>query len=587
MWTSLQELFGKATEKQLVFFWLVFCFMALTYELGGVPPYHSDENYYVESTRNMVESGDYLTPIHHDEKRFAKPILYYWLISVSYKIFGVNLVAARLTSAIFGSLTIGLLYLVSSRLFEGRTAFYSVLILPATFLYFQISRWATTDIAMSFFVLLAVYFFVRLYQNDFLGKKDACLFYLAMALGFMTKGPPAVIIPSMVVLIFLIATGRKHALPHMRIGMGLIILSVVIFPWFLMMFLLHGDEFTNHLIGAEIANRLVHDTPFSFYYFGVLFRYHLPWVFFLIVAFLHQFGFCDHSFSLVSGISEYSRQVFGDVKSRFRLLFVRENEPVLFCYIWILVCLILFTLVRTEHSRYMLPASSAVAILVAKFFTVMENSEVDWAGYKLSANLTGVIFVVAGIFLVGVFSIFCLIESVPKHFFVLPIVFLVTGFSIFKFKIKRQFGRQVFAVSFSLIIAFSILSGEVLPHLSRYPMRLFSEKILDDKFSGPTAVYRLGNQRAKLGVLTGNKVFGFYHPSQIKEFVATDDQVLVVMREKDFKESFSDAPLKIVAEDMAWLKGRIDWEDLVDLFSQARTLGASGLTEKTYLLSNK
>ncbi|MBT5376182.1 MAG: phospholipid carrier-dependent glycosyltransferase, partial [Nitrospinaceae bacterium] len=103
------DYFSKLTEKQLVLLWLLFCFIALTYKLGGVPPYHSDENFYVESSRNMVETGDYLTPVFNDKKRFAKPILYYWLVSASYKIFGVNLSSARLTSALFGSLTIGLL----------------------------------------------------------------------------------------------------------------------------------------------------------------------------------------------------------------------------------------------------------------------------------------------------------------------------------------------------------------------------------------------------------------------------------------------------------------------------------------------
>ncbi|MZH03368.1 MAG: glycosyltransferase family 39 protein [Nitrospinae bacterium] len=587
MWTFVQELFNKATEKQLVFFWLFFCFMALTYELGGVPPYHSDENYYVESTRNMVESGDYLTPIHHDEKRFAKPILYYWLMSTSYKILGVSLVSARLTSAIFGGLAIGLLYLVSSRLFDSRTALYSVLILPATFLYFQISRWATTDIVMNFFVLLAIYFFVCLYQNNFDGKKDACLFYLAMALGFMTKGPPAVIIPGMIAVIFLLTTRRQSSWSHMRIGMGLVILSLVILPWFLTMFLLHGDEFKNHIIGAEISNRLVHDTPFSFYYFGVLFRYHLPWVLFFIVSFLHQFGFCGHSFSPLSGVSEYFRQALSKLKTRVRLLFARENESVLLCYIWILVCLVLFTLVRTEHSRYMLPASSAVAILVARLFVDMENSDEDWTGYKLSAKLTGLILLVAGVSLVGVLSVFSLIDSVPIHFFTLPVVFLVAGVSVFRFVNARQYGKQVFIISFSLIFAFSFLSGEILPHLSRYPMKLFSEKILTDKFSVATGVYRLGNQRAKLGVLTGKKVLGFYHPGQIQQFADTDDKVLVVMREKDYRESFSNVPLKIVAEDMAWLKGRVDWERLIDLFGKAESVGVSSLTEKIYLLSNK
>jgi 4-amino-4-deoxy-L-arabinose transferase-like glycosyltransferase len=582
----IQELFSRATEKQLVFFWLIFCFAALTYELGGVPPYHSDENYYVESTRNMIESGDFLTPIHHDEKRFAKPILYYWLMSASYKIFGVSLISARLTSAFFGILAIGLLYLVSSRLFEGRTALYSVLILPATFLYFQISRWATTDIVMNFFVLLAIYFFVRLYQSDFEGENDAYLFYLAMALGFMTKGPPAVIIPGMVALFFLMVTRRQRSWSKMRIGQGLVILLLVILPWFMTMFLLHGDEFKNHIVGAEIANRLVHDTPFSFYFVGVLFRYHLPWILFFIVAVFYQFGICGHTSSPVSGVPERFRQVVGTMKTRVRQLFAKEKESVLFCYIWILVCLILFTLVRTEHSRYMLPASSAVAILVAKFFTDMEKSEADWSGYKVSTILTGVVLFVAAVFSGGALYFFNLIYSVPIHFFVLPALIFVASVCIFRLKKKRQYGKQVFIISFSLVFAFSFLSGEILPHLSRYPMKLFSEKILANNFSGSTGVYRLGNQRAKLGVLTGRKVFGYSHPSQIQQFINADEKVLIVMREKDLQESFSSVSFKIVAEDIAWLRGRVDWERLKELFGKAGNEGVSGLTEKIYLLSN-
>ena len=587
MLTFLQDLFSRATEKQLVFLWLVFCFAALTYQLDGVPPYHSDENYYVESTRNMVESGDYLTPVHHEAKRFAKPILYYWLMSASYKIFGVNLVSARLTSALFGGLAIGLLYLVSSRLFEGRTALYSVLILPATFLYFQISRWATTDIVMNFFVLLAIYYFVRLYQSDFKEKINAYLFYLAMALGFMTKGPPAVIIPGMVAVFFLIAIRRQESWSQMRIGPGLVILLLVILPWFTTMYLLHGDEFKDHIVGAEIANRLVHDTSFSLYFFGVLFRYHLPWVLFFLVAFLHQFGIYGHSLSPVSGVSENFRQLPGSIKARVKLLFARENESVLLCYIWILVCLVLFTLVRTEHSRYMLPASSAVAILVAKFFADMEKGKADWSGYKVTAILTGIVLLVVAILSGGALYFVNLIYSVPIHFFILPALFLVAGVGVFRFRKKQQYGKQVFAISFALVFTFSFLSGDILPHLSRYPMKLFSEKILADNFSGSTGVYRLGNQRAKLGVLTGRKVFGFSHPGQIQKFIDTDDQVLIVMRETDLQKSFSSAPLKIVAEDIAWLRGRVDWERLKEFFGKAESVGVSSLTEKIYLLSNK
>ena len=587
MLTFLHNLFSKATERRLIFFWLAFCFVALTYKLDGVPPYHSDENYYVESTRNMVESGDYLTPIYQDKKRFAKPILYYWLMSVSYKIFGVSLISARLTSAIFGSLAIGLLYLLSSRLFDGRIALYSSLILPSTYMHFQISRWATTDIVMNFFILLALYFFIRLYQGNFAEKIYIYLFYLAMAFGFMTKGPPAIIIPGMVVLAFLLVTGKKRFLSQMRIGRGLAILLMVILPWFVMMLFLHGNEFKDHIIGAEITNRLVHDTPYSLYFFGALFRYHLPWIFFVIIAIFHQLGIINYSGATVSGVSEYFLQIFNSIKTHVRLFFTRGNESVLFCYIWILVCLILFTLVRTEHSRYMLPASPAVSMLVAKIFADMESGA-DWLSHKISLVITGGIFLLLAIATTRALYVFDLIYHIPLSFFILPILFFLAGISIFRLVKKRQFGKQIFATSFSLVFAFSFLSGEILPHINRYPMKLFSEKILSDRIAGPIGVYRLGNQRARLGVLTGQKVVGFSQPIQMQEFIESDEQVLLVIREKDFRDNLSSISLKILSEDIAWLRNRVDRERLLDfLWKGGSAASASSFTEKIYLLSNK
>ena len=154
-------------------------------------------------------------------------------------------------------------------------------------------------------------------------------------------------------------------------------------------------------------------------------------------------------------------------------------------------------------------------------------------------------------------------------------------------KKTRQVGKQVFAISFALVLAFSFFSGDVLSHISRYPMKLFSEKILLEKFSGPIVVYRLGNQRARLGVLTGQKVLTIYLPEQLTEFLATEEQFRIVMREEDFRKKFSDVPLKIVAEDIAWLEGRIDWKRMKGLWEKAESAGVSALTEKVYLLTKK
>jgi 4-amino-4-deoxy-L-arabinose transferase-like glycosyltransferase len=589
MLTFISDFFSKATEKQLIFFWLIFCFVALAYKLGEVPPYHTDENFYVESARNMVESGDYLTPIYQDKKRFAKPILYYWFVSASYKVLGVTLSSARLTSALFGSLAIGLLYLISSRLFEGRTAFYSVFILPATFLHFQISRWASTDIALSFFILLALYYFIRSYQNDFKENFDVYMFYIAMSLGFMTKGPPAIIIPGIVALIFILATKRLKFLSHLRIGQGFLIFLLICLPWFATMYLLHGNEFKDHIVGAEIKGRLVHDTPFSFYYFGVLFRYHLPWSLFFISAVFHQFGIYNYSHPSGSGFLDSLKRFPVNFKSHAKLLLAKSNESVLFCYIWILVCLILFVLLRIEHSRYMLPASAAVAILTAKYLADLEKMEdgFNWPGFKVPVILSGIIFIITGLASGITMHALNLFYQVPFQVFLLPIVFLVGGIAVMALKNDQQCGKQILAISITLVIAFSLLSGNVLSHANRYPMKRFSEKILEEKFSGPIAVYRLGNQKSRLGVLTGQKVIKIYVPGQLKELLKTGEEIRVVMREEVFRNKLSEFSLKIVMEDVAWVEGHIDWRKVKELIGRAKAGGFSSLTEKIYLVSNK
>ena len=51
----------KSNEKIILCIWMVFYFLTLTYKLGEVPPYHADENFYIESSLRMVESDDYIT----------------------------------------------------------------------------------------------------------------------------------------------------------------------------------------------------------------------------------------------------------------------------------------------------------------------------------------------------------------------------------------------------------------------------------------------------------------------------------------------------------------------------------------------
>lgn len=574
----------KRIEKFIVCLWMIFCFLALSYKLGEVPPYHADENFYVESSLNMVESDDYITPVYHEKNRFAKPILYYWIVVSSYKIFGISLSSARLPSVLFGVLSVGLVFLLGCRLFDNQVGLLSAFILPSIYLHFQISRWSTTDMALSLFVLLALYFFVLFFQTNFQKFIYIYLFYFSLGLGFMVKGPPAILIPGLTVFGFLLTTKRKSCFLDMRIGRGFIILFILIAPWFAAMLGMHGEEFKNHIVGNEIKNRLVHDTPFSFYYFGVLFRYQLPWSLFFLFAALKQFGFLD--FPRKKGIRFAGRlgKWGRSISSHIKLLFKKNNESVLLCYIWILVCLILFTLLRVEHSRYMLPSCAAVAILTAKLFAEIEKNreETGDLGFKFSIIITFIILLVSSLLTgIGIFTI----DPIPTGLFVLPLLLFLGALSlVFS---SRSGLPLVFPIALALTLTMASFSGDVLPYVSRYPMKKFANHINQEKFNGPISVYKLGSHRAHLGVLTGRMVVTLHSPYEMEEFLRTNQKVYLVIKESDWKKEFYTTDLEIISEDQIGKKARIKLEEITSLFNKKELGKILNSTETLYFMSNK
>ena len=71
----------------------VFIFCVLLFSFGAWNPnseFKGDENFYFESAREMLETGDMLTPRYMGEERFEKPPFFYWLVFLSFKVFGVN-----------------------------------------------------------------------------------------------------------------------------------------------------------------------------------------------------------------------------------------------------------------------------------------------------------------------------------------------------------------------------------------------------------------------------------------------------------------------------------------------------------------
>ncbi|MCH8156204.1 MAG: glycosyltransferase family 39 protein [Nitrospinae bacterium] len=547
---------------QLAAFTLL-CFLAFSYNLAEVPPYHSDENFYVTTSRNMVESGDYITPVYHDKKRFAKPILFYWMVAASYKVFGTSLFSARLVSVFFGALCIPLTFIIARRLFDRKVAMLSALILPGCYLHFQISRWAITDMALNFFVLLAFYFFIRGLQDESDRGTPFYLAYICMGIGFMIKGPIAVLVPALAIGPFILILRDWKMFSQLRLVSGTVILAVIVVPWFATMLSLHGNEFKNHIMGAELRDRIVHDTPFSLYYLGVTLRYYLPWSLFFLTALAVRFGTNPATAdSIKSGTLS---SLPGILKTRFRELTEKDHQPYLLCLTWILGPLLLFTLFRIEHSRYMLPTSPAIAMITAHFLARMASipNGCQQKAFKIPFYLTVLIYflfaVLTGISVTLIHSVF----PVPFFLSLLPGVFLFGAGLLLLLYWSRKIIALTVALSLIQVVTLASLSGDALPFFNRYPMKAFAEEILSaPQTEKRIGLYQLGNHRARMGVLTGLPSIYLNNPEELKQFVQSEGKIFVVMRESDWREEFSDLSLTLQATDSGWKKGRLDQNKL-------------------------
>ncbi|MFQ5674138.1 MAG: ArnT family glycosyltransferase [Nitrospinales bacterium] len=561
-------------DVPLLAVWVLACFFALTWRLGEVPPYHTDESYYVESVETMVKSGDYLTPYYHGEKRFAKPILIYWIMAAAYKAFGFSPAVARLGSAVMGALCVALVFLLARRLFNRATAWLSALILPGFYLHFLLSRWATTDMTLNGFILAACYFFVCGVQDETNRKRNFILFYLAMALGFLTKGPPAVILPGATVFLFLAMTRRWRLFAQLRLFSGTLIILAVNLPWFTAMYVLHGDAFMNHLLSAEVRGRVFHDVPFSFYFLWVLIRYYLPWSLFAVAGLL------------ACAASWFRKRDGGE----------QEQEPpangsLLFCWLGILVPLALFSLLRIQHSRYMLPASPFIAILLGYYFTKLEKfgAGLRSPGFKIPFLLTLLFYGVAAVAVGCAVAVFFSIDRVPFGVYFLP-VFLVFGVTVLivLYLYKKKW-PLIAAMAFVQIVTATLVNGEAIPFFNRYPMKKFAAEILKTGSAGtsgaPVAVYRLGNNGARLGVLTAHPVFDIQDPGELRRFVAEHKKVYVVMRETGWRETLGDDSLTLKARDTAWKTRRITPETLEAVWNRGLKTAVADYSESLALLA--
>lgn len=203
--------------------------------LTGVRPLSvPDEGRYPEIAREMLLSGDFITPRINGAVFLDKPALYYWLQALSMQFFGVGTVSIRLMPALFGLAGCLAVFAAGWRWFGRRAAWLSALMLASSPLYFMASQYANLDLEVAVWIALSLLAFMAGRQATDPRRRRAWLWaaYLAGGLGALTKGLIGFVLPALVIFAWMLWRRRWRELPSWQLYWLPVAVLLVCLPWY-------------------------------------------------------------------------------------------------------------------------------------------------------------------------------------------------------------------------------------------------------------------------------------------------------------------------------------------------------------------
>lgn len=269
---------------------LILSLAGLMYLLGNdrVSLWDRDEPRYAQTSRQMLQSGDWVVPHFLDTIRTAKPVFIYWCQAASMSVLGDNAFAARFPSVLAMLCTLAVLAYAIRNLFGSRRALWTVFILATTGLAIGSAKMCLTDSVLLFWITLSQLCMFKLWRD---GPSLPAILLMGVSIGFagLTKGPvaPAVNILTAVALFLLGKTVRKPSIGKWNtddfptiVPIVLLLVLVICFPW-LWEINWRAPQFLSTAIGHDVIERVRkgqegHAWPPGFYLITIWATY-FPW----------------------------------------------------------------------------------------------------------------------------------------------------------------------------------------------------------------------------------------------------------------------------------------------------------------------
>ena len=341
--------------------------------LGGYPLLDPDEGRYAEIPREMLESGDFITPRLNYVKYFEKPPLYYWLTAGSMAVFGEKEWAVRLVPAVAGFLTLLLIMGLGLRIFDGPTGVMGAWVYLTSVIPMVLARLPIIDGVFSLFLTAT-------WGTWYLGYKATtknsrrvwyCTSWACLGLAVMTKGIAAIALTGLIAGGFILCRRDWRALLSFEWVPGLLIFAVIVVPWHWAVASRNPGFFHFYIVVQHFARLVSHEHAKPFWFFMAIFPFGmLLWTAFFFPALAKSL---QKAYKAV-------RLPRGDGGS---------GEAVLFLVIWVFAVIGLFSLSTCKLIPYILPAYPAMALLTANFLRGQKQlkQSVRWSAAILAILL--------------------------------------------------------------------------------------------------------------------------------------------------------------------------------------------------------
>ncbi len=478
----------------------------------------------------MYQRNDWIVPTFNQQLRTDKPPLHYYHMMGAFRVFGVNPFAARIFSSVMGILTVLCVYLFGRKLAGESTALFASLILIASLQLAIQFHLAVPDPYLIFFLTFGWLSFI--YGFSFRKHLFYYLFYIAVGLGTLAKGPVAIIFSGLLVLIFLIAQ-RKLSIKTLfetKVVQGFFILLAIVLPWYFAVSQATDGEWIAQFFLKHNVNRFTSSMEghggFPLASLVIAIGALIPFSFFFPQAF---------------------RLTWKEQKS---------NPFLQFSGIAMSIVIVFFALSRTILPNYPEPSLPFFAILLGYFFSRIAERRDEIRKQKLYVNAIAYLIVAIALPIVvwiglGKEDSLQALQGVAVYFLLLSLGALIALYFILKQEIVKAFYSYVTSMVIFLMCFFYI----IFPKVDKQNPVLQSTALVEGK-NKPLLYYKNFNP---------SYVFALQQP--IKAYGAIDE----IVNDPELKDGFYLITQKRYLPELELLGGQVLFQGK-DLFEKQVTV---------------